>query len=215
MNSPTYWWVRQKQFCFLNLFCTQEPRPKKAFSIVRSCDLGCYNRRRVSLRSCIDRDFCPCQSIHSLLLSTESYNLICLLEVREWNLCARKKLQESNMNFTSRNQRKKWGGGKMNVYHQVKDPGMFPVHLRRRLIAWLTDAHKPGSCPCDIIPHSWQLSSPFGSFPFWTSTKLVLPSWSSIYCSFCLECSLIRHILFPQALATIFLEKMHSTPQPK
>lgn len=49
---------------------------------------------------------------------------------------------------------KKNGGEKMNVYHQVKAPGMFPVHLRRRLIAWLTDAHKPGSCPCDIIPHS-------------------------------------------------------------
>lgn len=25
---------------------------------------------------------------------------------------------------------KKNGGGRMNVYHQVKDPGMFPVHLR-------------------------------------------------------------------------------------
>lgn len=78
-------------------------------TVIWPCDLGCYNRR-ASLRSCIDGDFCPCQSIHCLLLSTESYDLICLLEVREWNLCARKKLQESNMNFTSRNQKKKWRG---------------------------------------------------------------------------------------------------------
>lgn len=77
-------------------------------TVIWPCNLGCYNRRRAILRSCINRDFGPCQSIHSLPFNAESYDLICLLGDREWNLCVRKELQESSTNFTKAE--KKWRG---------------------------------------------------------------------------------------------------------